>query len=87
MPEEEHQEERGDELLTIAQITQEFGISRQALHTLRAQGLFPASETAPGSTRQKWRKSVVAEFFAANPKRPGTRTDLYPRQSGPAATD
>lgn len=77
MSDKEHLEEgREDELLTITQITQRFGVSRQTVHTLRIQGVFPEPESVPGSTRQKWRESAVAAFFANNPKRPGARTDL-----------
>lgn len=63
-------------MLTIAQITQRFPVSRQTVHRLRARGLFPAPEPNPGSTRMKWRESKVAAYFAANPLRPGARTDL-----------
>jgi predicted DNA-binding transcriptional regulator AlpA len=79
----EHQSDRRDELLTIAQIMQRFGVSRQTLHRWRSRGLFPAPEPNPGSTRMKWRESKVAAFIAANPKRPGTRTDLQSRDGEP----
>ena len=72
----EHPKEGKDELLTIAQITQLFRVSRQTLHRLRVSGAFPAPEHDPGSTRAKWRESVVSAYFVTNPLRPGARTDL-----------
>lgn len=71
-----HDAEEEDELLTIADIVERFGISRQALYGLRSRGVFPAPEPGPGSTRLRWRESVVTAYFRANPKRPGRRTDL-----------
>lgn len=71
-----HEAEGKDELLTIAEIVERFGISRQALHRLRARGIFPAPESETGSTRLRWKASAVEAHFAAHPKRPGRRTDL-----------
>lgn len=65
-----------DELMTIADIVKRFGVSRTTLHAARASGAFPAPDPSPGSTRMRWRASVVEAYFAANPKRPGKRTDL-----------
>lgn len=79
MPEEQTTPERGEnDLMTIAEICAEHGVSRTTLHTLRANpdSGFPAGVTEPGSTRQKWRRSDVAAYFEANPPRPGRRTDL-----------
>jgi predicted DNA-binding transcriptional regulator AlpA len=72
----EHPEEERDQLLTITQIIQRFGVSRQTLHRWRSRGLFPEPESPAGSTPFRWRESRVAAFIAANPKRPGARTDL-----------
>lgn len=73
---EEVPAERGDELLTITEISQRFEISRQALHVLRSKGVFPEPAPTRGSTRLKWREADVRAYFQAHPKRPGTRTDL-----------
>lgn len=73
---EEHPQEGRDDLLTLAQISDRFGVSRQTVHTARQRGTFPAPEAAPGSTRLRWRESAVAAYFDAHPKRPGARTDL-----------
>ncbi|WP_327385019.1 helix-turn-helix transcriptional regulator [Streptomyces sp. NBC_01207] len=72
------------ELLSIAEIAQEFSVSRQTLHTARVRGGFPEPVPVPGSTRQKWDRGAVAAYFQANPKRPGTRTDLHPRRPATA---
>src|SRR5690606_22044402 len=53
---DEHPTTGGDELLSLAQIVQRYGVSRTTLHTWRSQGVFPAPEQAPGSTRLRWRK-------------------------------
>ncbi|MFE3378771.1 helix-turn-helix transcriptional regulator [Streptomyces anulatus] len=77
---EEHPQDGSDELLTLAQISDRFEVSRQTVHTARQRGVFPAPEPVLGSTRLRWRQSAVEEYFAANPKRPGTRTDLQDDQ-------
>lgn len=68
----------GEEPMTIADICAEYGVSRQTLHALRANpdSGFPAAVVPPGSTRQRYPRRAVAAYFAANPKRPGRRTDL-----------
>ncbi|AQW55270.1 helix-turn-helix transcriptional regulator [Streptomyces violaceusniger] len=70
--------ERGERLMTQAEIIAEQPISRQTLHNLRTdpKSGFPAPHFEPGSTRPKWRESEIAEFFATYEKRPGRRTDL-----------
>ncbi|MFB7574668.1 helix-turn-helix transcriptional regulator [Streptomyces sp. NPDC057611] len=84
---DEHPDDGRDELLTIGQIIQRFGVSRQTLHRWRARGRFPAPEPSPGSTRMAWRESKVAAFIAANPKRPGARTDLQRQAEEEAHSD
>lgn len=79
--------ERGDELLSIAQITQRFNVSRTTLHTWRSQGVFPPPEPTVGSTRLRWKESVVSAFFATSPKAQGARTDLRAKQSRGARED
>lgn len=78
---DEHPTTGGDELLSLAQIVQRYGVSRTTLHTWRSQGAFPAPEQSPGSTRLRWRQSAVDAFFATNPKRQGARTDIHGRKS------
>jgi excisionase family DNA binding protein len=75
--------EEGEELLTIKEIAEEFGISRQALHRLRSRGVFPSPVMTGGSTRLRFERSAVEAYFAAHPKRPGRRTDLT-REAPPA---
>jgi predicted DNA-binding transcriptional regulator AlpA len=79
---DEHPTGGQDTLLSLAQITQRFGVSRTTLHTLRSQGVFPDPETVPGSTRLRWRESAVAAYFEANPLRQGARTDLRGKSPG-----
>ncbi|MFD0078204.1 hypothetical protein ACFVIY_37885 [Streptomyces sp. NPDC127166] len=64
--------------MTITQICDEHGVSRQTLHKLRADAAsgFPAPITVPGSTRAVYPRAAVAAYFAAHPLRPGRRTDL-----------
>jgi hypothetical protein len=78
VPDEQTTPERGDELMTIAEICAEHGVSRQTLHTLRTNpdSGFPEGVVEPGSTRAKYRRAEVAAYFVKNPLRPGRRTDL-----------
>lgn len=62
-------------LLTVPEITERYGISRQAIHTYRQNGAFPQPAPERGSTRLRFREDEVDAFFVANPKRPGRRTD------------
>ncbi|WP_373305524.1 helix-turn-helix transcriptional regulator [Streptomyces inusitatus] len=73
---EERPARGGDDLLSLAQIKQRFGVSRTTIHGWRARGDFPDPEPTPGSTRLRWRESAVARFMENNPKRQGARTDL-----------
>lgn len=78
MPEEPTTPKSGDDLLSIAEICDEYGVSRQALHARRADpaGGFPEGVVPPGSTRAKYRRSDLDSYFAAHPVAPGRRTDL-----------
>lgn len=69
-------------LMTVTEIAEEYEISRQAIHDYRRRGIFPQPVQGEGSTRLRFRADEVREFFAANPKRPGKRTDLAPKQPG-----
>lgn len=73
-------------LLTVPEITQRYGISRQAIHTYRQRGVFPQPAPEKGSTRLRFREDEVAAFFAANPKQPGKRTDLTEKPQGVPVT-
>lgn len=70
------EEEGARELLTIAEIVERFGVSRTTLHAARRRGAFPSPTQPPESTRNLYDADEVAAYFAANPKRPGRRTDL-----------
>ncbi|MFB6875693.1 hypothetical protein [Streptomyces sp. NPDC056323] len=78
MSDEQPPPETGDQPMTIAEICAEHGVSRQTLHTIRANpdSGFPPAVIEPGSTRQKYPRKAVAEYFAKHPLRPGRRTDL-----------
>lgn len=82
-----HQEEGVDPLLSIAEIVKRFDVSRQTIHRQRARGLFPDPEPVSGSTRLRWRESKIAAWIAANPKRPGARTDLQKNEESDSAGD
>lgn len=69
-------------LLTVPEITERHGISRQAIHAYRTAGVFPQPAQGQGSTRLRFREDEVDAFFAANPKRPGRRTDRQPVTRG-----
>lgn len=71
-------------LLTVPEIVEKHGISRQTIHAYRQRGVFP--QPAPeqgGSTRLRFREDEVDAFIAANPKRPGGR----PRTDPETATE
>lgn len=78
MPEEPTTPENGGEPMTIAQICAEHGVSRQTLHRLRADpdSGFPEPVRDGRSTRLRYPRHLVAQFFDTKPLRPGRRTDL-----------
>lgn len=61
--------------MTVNEIADEHGVSRQTVHTYRRRGVFPKAVEGEGSTRPRFREDEVTAFFIANPKRPGRRTD------------
>ncbi|MFF8953864.1 helix-turn-helix transcriptional regulator [Streptomyces sp. NPDC014940] len=69
-------------LMTVSEIALEHGVSRQTVHSYRTRGTFPQPVEGEGSTRPRFRADEVAAWFAANPPRPGKRTDLAPRDEG-----
>ncbi|MFP8960017.1 DUF6221 family protein [Streptomyces nanhaiensis] len=69
-------------LMTVSEIAEEYDVSRQTVHGYRRRGTFPQPVQGEGSTRPRFRADEVAVWFAANPKRPGRRTDLAPQQPG-----
>lgn len=78
MPDEPTTPEKGDDLMTIAEICAEHGVSRVTLHGLRANpdSGFPAPVQKAGSTRVFYPRSLVAAYFEEHPLQPGRRTDL-----------
>ena len=74
-------------LMTVTEIAEEHGVTRQTVHSYRKRGVFPKPVEGEGSTRPRFRADEVAAFFVANPKQPGKRTDLTDQQQGePMAT-
>lgn len=69
-------------LMTVTEIAEEHGVTRQTVHSYRKRGVFPKPVEGEGSTRPRFRADEVAAFFAANPKQPGKRTDLTDQQQG-----
>jgi predicted DNA-binding transcriptional regulator AlpA len=69
-------------LLTVPEITERHGVSRQAIHNYRQRGVFPQPAPEQGSTRLRFREDEVDAFFVANPKRPGRRTDRETANEG-----
>jgi hypothetical protein len=68
------------ELMNMSQLANSLGVTRQWLHKLRVTDpAFPASERAPGSTREVWDLRAVRAYYEARERRPGERTDLHPR--------
>jgi predicted DNA-binding transcriptional regulator AlpA len=71
--------------MTVKEIAEEHGVSRVSIHTYRRRGAFPQPVEGEGTTRLRFRADEVADFFAANPKQPGKRTDLPAKQQGEPA--
>jgi predicted DNA-binding transcriptional regulator AlpA len=70
-------EKEGPRLMTIPEIAEDRGISRQLVHRIaQSDPAFPPPVIAPGSTRAKYPSDKVEEFFANRVIRPGRRTDL-----------
>lgn len=66
--------------MTVSEIAEEHGVSRQSVHTYRRSGAFPQPVEGEGSTRPRFRADEVDAFFKANPKQPGKkRNDRAPR--------
>lgn len=77
------------ELLTIDQIARKHGVSRSTVHTYRRGGTFPRPVPVEGTTRVLFDPDEVKAWFAANPKKQGSRTDLAmkkPQQGDPVIT-
>jgi hypothetical protein len=69
--------------MTISEIAEMVGRSRQLVHRLAANDpAFPDVVKEPGSTRPRYRRSAVAEFWAAREAglQQGRRTDIEDRQ-------
>lgn len=69
-------------LMTVNEIAEEHGVSRQSVHAYRRRGVFPKAVEGEGSTRPRFREDEVQAFFVANPKRPGRRTDRETPEEG-----
>ena len=78
--------EGGPRLMTVSEIALEHGVSRQTVHSYRTRGSFPKPVEGEGSTRPRFRADQVAAWFAANPPRPGKRTDLATDDEGAPVT-
>ncbi|HEY9474411.1 MAG TPA: helix-turn-helix domain-containing protein [Mycobacteriales bacterium] len=72
-------------LLTISEIAERHGVSRQTLHNLRRRGVFPPPVAVENSTRARFDADAVAAYFAANPKQPGKK--LEARLKPPLTTE
>ncbi|MFH9013988.1 helix-turn-helix transcriptional regulator [Streptomyces sp. NPDC017943] len=73
-------------LMTVTEIAEEHGVSRQTVHSYRTRGSFPKPVEGEGSTRPRFRADEVAAWFTANPPRPGKRTDLASHDEGAPMT-
>ena len=80
------EEGRKTKLVTIAEISTKYNISRQAVHRLRVRGVFPPPVSTEGSTRTRFDEDAVDAYFKANPKRQGRRIDLERKKRGKEAT-
>lgn len=73
-------------LMTVTEIAEEHGVSRQTIHTYRRTGFFPAPVEGEGSTRPRFREDEVAAFFKANPKQPRKKRRFPPEHQGEPVT-
>lgn len=78
-------------LITIIEIAEEYGVSRATVHNYRRSGTFPRPAPVEGTekTKLRFRADEVADWFEANPKQQGKRTDLATKtqqQGDPVAT-
>lgn len=72
--------------MTVTEIAEEHGVSRQTIHTYRRTGVFPSPVEGEGSTRRRFREDEVAAFFKANPKQPRKKRRFPPEQQGEPVT-
>lgn len=64
-------------LLTIPQIAEHRGLSRQRVHRIaQTDPEFPKPVFEPGSTRPKYPGDAVDQYFDTRVLQPGRRTDL-----------
>ena len=65
------------QLMTIPQIAEHRGLSRQRVHTIaKSDPAFPRPVLEPGTTRVKYPTEKVDEYFDTRVLQPGRRTDL-----------
>lgn len=69
--------------MTVSEIAEEHGVSRQTVHSYRRRGTFPKPVEGEGSTRPRFRTDEVAAWFEVNPPRQGKRTDLATKTQRP----
>lgn len=68
--------------MTVTEIAEEHGVSRQTIHTYRRTGVFPSPVEGEGSTRLRFREDEVAAFFKANPKQPRKKRRFPSEEQG-----
>lgn len=86
MPQDPQREE-APELLTIGEIAERHGVSRQTVHNLRRRGVFPSPVAAEGSTRLRFNAEAVEAYFEANPKQPGKKIERRLKSSESDASE
>lgn len=70
------------ELMTITEIAEMVGRSRQLIHRLATTDpTFPSGVLEPGSTRPKYQRAAISEWWANRDVRQGRRTDLEKKRS------
>lgn len=84
---ENPEREGSPRLMSISEIAAEYGVSRTTVHSYRRSRSFPRPAPVEGTekTKLRFRADEVAEWFAANPKQQGKRTDLATKRQQGAA--
>ncbi|MFF6844742.1 helix-turn-helix transcriptional regulator [Streptomyces tanashiensis] len=84
---DEKKEKEEPRLMTIPEIAEHRGLSRQRVHRIaKTDPAFPNPVVVPGTTRMKYPQDAIDEYFETRVLQPGRRTDIEKRRTGEGAS-
>ncbi|MFF6903424.1 helix-turn-helix transcriptional regulator [Streptomyces hydrogenans] len=83
---DEQREKEGPRLMTIPEIAEHRGLSRQRVHRIaKTDPAFPHPVVVPGTTRMKYPQDAIDEYFDTRVLQPGRRTDIEKQRAEDAS--